>query len=106
MEDGVDSVTVLLGRRSECDVLDQLVVAVRAGEGRAVVIHGEAGIGKTALLDYAAEKAENFRVEHASGVEWEMDLAFAGLHQLCTQMLDRLDRLPGPHALPSRPLLA
>jgi DNA-binding CsgD family transcriptional regulator len=87
---------MLLGRRSECDVLDQLIDEVRAGEGRALVIHGEAGIGKTALLEYAAEKAGNFRVERASGVEWEMDLAFAGLHQLCTQMLDRIDRLPDP----------
>jgi DNA-binding CsgD family transcriptional regulator len=97
MEGGVESRDeVLLGRRSECDVLDQLIDAVSAGEGRALVIHGEAGIGKTALLESAAEKAENFRVERASGVEWEMDLAFAGLHQLCTQMLDRLDRLPDP----------
>jgi DNA-binding CsgD family transcriptional regulator len=87
---------MLIGRRSECDVLDQLIDAVSAGEGRALVIHGEAGIGKTALLEYAAEKARNFRVERASGVEWEMGLAFAGLHQLSTQMLDRLERLPGP----------
>jgi DNA-binding CsgD family transcriptional regulator len=87
---------VLLGRRSECDVLDQLIGAVNAGEGRALVIHGEAGIGKTALLEYVAEKAGNFRVERASGVEWEMDLAFAGLHQLCAPMLGCLDRLPDP----------
>ena len=87
---------MLRGRSAECDMLDQLIDAVGAGEGSALVIHGEAGIGKTALLEYAAEKAENFRVERASGVEWEMDLAFAGLHQLCTQMLDRLDRLPDP----------
>ena len=77
-------------------MLDQLIDAVGAGEGRALVIYGEAGIGKTALLEYAAEKAENFRVERASGVEWEMDLAFAGLHQLCTQTLDRLELLPDP----------
>jgi DNA-binding CsgD family transcriptional regulator len=87
---------VLLGRRNECDVVDQLIDGVSAGEGRSLVIHGEAGIGKTALLEYAAEKAASFRVERASGVEGEMDLAFAGLHQLCTQMLDRLDRLPEP----------
>jgi DNA-binding CsgD family transcriptional regulator len=77
-------------------VLDQLIDAVCAGEGRALVVHGEAGIGKTALLEYAAEKAEECRVERASGVEWEMDLAFAGLHQLCARMVDYLDRLPEP----------
>src|SRR4029450_1517643 len=87
---------MLIGRRSECDVLDQLIGAVNAGEGRALGIPGEAGIGKTALLEYVAEKAGNFRVERASGVEWEMDLAFAGLHQLCAPMLGCLDPLPDP----------
>jgi hypothetical protein len=60
------------------------------------VVRGEAGVGKTALLDYLAEQATGSRVAHASGVESEMELAYAGVHQLLTPMLDRLERLPGP----------
>jgi hypothetical protein len=77
-------------------VLDQLIEAVRAGEGRALVMRGEPGVGKTALLDYLAEHASGCRVAHASAVESEMELAYAGVHQLLTPMLDRLERLPGP----------
>ncbi len=61
-----------------------------------LVVRGEPGIGKTALLDYAAGRAAGFRVVRAWGVESEMELAFAGLHQLCVPMLGRLDQLPGP----------
>ena len=86
----------LQGRRSECAVLDQLIEAVRAGESRALVVRGEPGMGKTALLDYLAGHAPGCRVVRAAGVQSEMELAFAGLHQLCAPMLDRLDRLPGP----------
>jgi len=86
----------LLGRRAERDVLDRLVGAVRAGESRALVVRGEPGVGKTALLEYLAGQASGCRVATAAGVQSEMELAFAGLHQLLAPMLDRLDRLPGP----------
>ena len=87
---------VLLGRRSECEVLDRLLGAVRAGESRALVVRGDPGVGKTALLEYLVEHALGCRVARAAGVQSEMELAFAGLHQLLAPMLDRLDRLPGP----------
>jgi len=77
-------------------VLDRLVEAVRAGESRALVVRGEPGVGKTALLDYLAGNALGCRVVRAVGVQSEMELAFAALHQLCAPMLDRLERLPGP----------
>jgi DNA-binding CsgD family transcriptional regulator len=85
----------LRGRRSECDVLDRLIEAVRAGESRALVVRGEPGVGKTALLDYLAEHASGCRVARAAGVQSEMELAFAGLHQLLAPTLGRLERLPG-----------
>ena len=86
----------LTGRRSECETLDRLVEAVRAGESRALVVRGEAGVGKTALLDYLADHASGCLVARTTGVQSEMELAFAGVHQLCAPMLDHLDRLPGP----------
>src|SRR5262245_55875452 len=86
----------LLGRHSECAALDQLVAAVRAGSSRALVLRGEPGIGKTALLEYLRGRASGCGVARATGVESEMELAFGGLHQLCAQLLDRLERLPGP----------
>ena len=88
--------TGLTGRRRECDVLDQLIDAVRAGKSRALVVVGEPGVGKTALLEYAAGRASGCRVVRAAGVQSEMELAFAGLQQLCAPMLDRVDRLPVP----------
>jgi DNA-binding CsgD family transcriptional regulator len=87
---------VLRGRRTECRALDRLLDAVRAGESRVLVLRGEAGIGKSALLEYAVERASGCRVARASGVQSEMELAFAGLQQLCAPMLDRLDLLPAP----------
>jgi DNA-binding CsgD family transcriptional regulator len=84
------------GRASEREVLDRLLENARAGHSGAVVIRGEAGIGKTALLRYAARQASGFRVAQVAGVECEMELPFAGLHQLCGPMLDRLDALPEP----------
>jgi len=72
--------TALTGRRSECGVLDRLIEAVGAGESRALVVRGEAGVGKTALLEYLVEQAPGFRVVRAAGVQSEMELAFAGLH--------------------------
>jgi hypothetical protein len=86
----------LLGRRRECDALDRLLDAVRGGEGRTLMVRGQPGVGKTALLDYLAEHASGCRVMRVAGVEAEMELAFAGLHQLCAPMLDRLQRLPAP----------
>jgi DNA-binding CsgD family transcriptional regulator len=86
----------LRGRRGECDVLDRVLEAVRAGEGRALVVRGEPGVGKTALLHYLAEHASGCRVARAAGVESEMELAYAGLHQLLAPMLDRVHRLPVP----------
>jgi len=93
--------TNLHGRRAECGVLDGLLQGVRRGRSAVLVVRGEAGVGKTALLDYAVESAPELRSVRAAGVEPEMELAFAGLHQLCGPMLDRLGRLPGPqrHAL-------
>src|SRR3954464_6410433 len=86
----------LYGRQSECGALDELLAAVRSGRSAALVIRGEAGIGKSALLEYVTERASGIRVARAMGVESEMELAFAGLHQLCAPMLDRLERLPDP----------
>ena len=86
----------LLGRRNECQTLDRLLEAVRGGKSRALVVRGEAGVGKTALLQYAIDSASELRVVRAVGVESEMELAFAGLQQLCAPMLDRIERLPGP----------
>src|SRR5215470_11748577 len=86
----------LRGRRTELAALDRLLAEARAGQSRVLVLRGEAGVGKTALLDYLQEQASGFRVARAVGVESEMELAFAGLHQLCTPMLGNLDGLPGP----------
>jgi AAA ATPase domain len=84
----------LRGRKGESEALDRLVEAVRAGESRALVVRGEPGVGKTMLLDYVVERASGCRVAWAFGVQSEMELAFAGLHQLCAPMLDRIGCLP------------
>jgi DNA-binding CsgD family transcriptional regulator len=86
----------LLGRSAECAALEQLVGTVRDGPSRALVLRGEAGVGKSALLDYLAAHAPGCTIARATGVESEMELAFAGLHQLCAPFLGHLDRLPGP----------
>jgi DNA-binding CsgD family transcriptional regulator len=83
-------------RHSECEVLDRLLDAIRRGESRVLVMRGDAGVGKTALLEYAVERASGCRVARAAGVQSEMELPFAGLQQLCAPMLDRLGRLPAP----------
>jgi DNA-binding CsgD family transcriptional regulator/tetratricopeptide (TPR) repeat protein len=88
----------LLGRRDECQALADLLRGVRAGHSAAIVLNGEAGIGKTALLEYTAGAASGCRVLRLVGVESEMELAFAGLHQLCAPLMDRLDVLPAPQA--------
>jgi DNA-binding CsgD family transcriptional regulator/tetratricopeptide (TPR) repeat protein len=86
----------LHGRRDECQAVDQRLVAARSGRSATLVIRGEPGVGKSALLDYAMDSASGFRIARATGVQSEMELAFAGLHQFCGQMLGRLHRLPGP----------
>jgi DNA-binding CsgD family transcriptional regulator len=85
-----------VGRTSERELLDGLLARVRDGGSEVLVIRGEAGIGKTALLRYAARQASGYRVAELTGVEAEMELAFAGIHQLCGTMLDRLGALPAP----------
>src|SRR5436190_3121358 len=87
---------VLHGRRSEREALDGLLEAVRGGQSRVLVVSGEPGVGKTALVESAIGSASGFRVMRAIGVESEMELAFAALQQLCAPLLDRLDRLPAP----------
>jgi DNA-binding CsgD family transcriptional regulator len=87
----------LLNRQQERTALDEVLRDVRSGRGRAVMVRGEAGVGKTALMEYAvAAAAEDMRLIRAAGVESEMELAFASLHLLCVPLLDRLQALPAP----------
>jgi AAA ATPase domain len=86
----------LLGRSSEREVLDRLLEAARRGEGGVLVVHGEPGVGKTALLRYAVQAAREFRVARAAGVEGEMELPFAAVQQLCSSMLQLTEHLPHP----------
>ena len=86
----------LLGRTAELEILDQLIVNVRSGQSAVLVVRGEPGIGKTALLRHLIGQASGFRVIRATGIESEMELPFAGLHQLCAPMLGRLDSLAEP----------
>ncbi len=86
----------LMDRLAERDALDRLVDAVRAGESRSMVVRGDPGVGKTVLLDYLAGQAHGCRVARVTGVQSEMELAFAGLHQLCAPMLEHLGRIPAP----------
>ncbi|HEV2258534.1 MAG TPA: AAA family ATPase, partial [Streptosporangiaceae bacterium] len=91
-----DHAAPLRGRTRELRVLDRFIDGVRAGESQVLVVRGEPGVGKTALLDYVAGRAPGCRVARAAGMQSEMELAFAGLHQLCAPMLDRAERLPAP----------
>jgi DNA-binding CsgD family transcriptional regulator len=86
----------LLGRRAECEFLDGALADALAGRSRVVVLRGDAGAGKSALLNFVAERATGWRVASAVGVESEMELAYGGLHQLCAPMLDHADQLPTP----------
>jgi len=90
---------MLLGRQHECGVLDRLLTAARAGHGAALVVHGEPGIGKTALLEYAISTATDFQVLRAVGIEAEVELPFAGLHQMCSPDPSALDALPAPQRI-------
>lgn len=86
----------LVGRHRECAVLDELLVGLRAGESRVRVFHGEAGIGKSVLLEYAVARASQVTVTRAQGVEADMELPYASLHQLCAPFLAQVEALPGP----------
>ena len=86
----------LLGRRTECAALDGLLTDALDGHSRVVVLRGEAGVGKSALLGYLTERVTRWHVARAVGVESEMELDYSGLHQLCAPMLDHLERLPAP----------
>src|SRR3954468_14070696 len=87
---------VLVGRAGERRRLDRLLEDVRGEQSAVLVVRGETGVGKTALLHYCAQQASGVRVARIAGVESEMELAFAGLHQLCAPMLDRAGALPAP----------
>ena len=87
---------LLVGRLREREALDRLLDAARDGYGNVLVVHGDPGIGKSALLEYAIAQAGSFRVARAVGVEGEMELPFAALQQLCTPELEFRERLPAP----------
>ena len=93
-----DRAPELIDRVTERVALDRLLEAVRVGESQALVVRGEPGVGKTVLLEYLAGRAADTgcQVARAAGVQSEMELAFAGLHQLCVPLLDHAERLPGP----------
>lgn len=86
----------LRGRLNECETLDRLLTNVREGQSQVLVVRGEAGVGKSALLDYLVQNASGCRVARVAGVEYEMEIAYAGLHQLCAPMLGLREGLPGP----------
>jgi hypothetical protein len=90
----IDRAQHLRGRRAECTTLERLTALARSGQSQVLVVRGEAGIGKTALLEFVATRAADFRPARVSGVESEMELVFAALHQLCTPLLDCIDGLP------------
>ena len=77
-------------------MLDRLLEAAREGHGGVLVVYGEPGVGKTALLEYAVEAGQDFRVVRTAGVEGEMELDYAALQQLCSPLLELSDRLPDP----------
>ncbi|MCZ4492538.1 MAG: LuxR family transcriptional regulator fused with ATPase domain, partial [Conexibacter sp.] len=86
----------MLGRECEREALGRLLDAARGGDGGVLVVHGEPGVGKTALLDWTVQEGGQLRVLRTVGVEGEIELPFAALHQLCSPILDRSDRLPDP----------
>lgn len=86
----------LRGRDAECGTLRGMIATVQSGSHQVLVLRGEAGVGKTALLRYVSEVASGFRCVQVAGVESDMELAFAGLQQLCAPLMDRFDELPQP----------
>ena len=93
----------LIGRRAETARISALLGEIPAGTGAALMLQGEAGIGKTALLEWAAGQAGDMRVLRATGIESELELAFSGLAELCLPLLGRLDEIPAPQAGASGP---
>src|SRR3954463_4123219 len=91
-----DPGAALRGRHSECEALDRLVAGARDARASALVLRGEAGVGESALLEYVARASTGCRTARAAGIESEMELAFAGLQQLCSPFLDHLAHLPEP----------
>src|SRR6186997_690635 len=90
------AVPSLRGREDECTLLDELLHDVRRGRSRSLAIRGEAGIGKTALLGQLVDLAPDFALARGLGVESDMELAYASLHQLCAPLLNRTSALPDP----------
>ncbi len=90
------STGAFLGRGTEVQLLTRLIESARHGESAVLVVRGEPGVGKTALIEHVLASTPDARVLHAAGVESEMELPFAALHQLCSPVLNRLDGLPGP----------
>jgi len=88
--------TSLIDRRHECEVLDELLTDVLTCASRAIVLRGEAGVGKSALMDHLSDQVAGCHVSRAVGVESEMELAYSGIHQLCGPLLNHLNRLPAP----------
>lgn len=93
---GQGAAQALRGRTRECETLHNLVATVRSGSCQVLVLRGEAGVGKTALLDYVCEAASGFQIVHVAGVESDMELAFAGLQQLCAPLMTHIDAIPEP----------
>src|SRR3954454_24797163 len=96
MGSGQPGRTRMWGRERERALLDELISAIRRGESRSLLLRGEAGIGKTALLEHLRESASDLQVVRAVGVESEMELPSASLHQLCAPMLHLVDKIPPP----------
>ena len=96
---------MLVGREAEQRELDSLLQSAREERSAVLVLRGEPGIGKTALLDYAEQQADGMRVLRCVGIEAEHELPFAGMHQLVRPCLDLVDRLPGPQAAAMRSAL-
>ena len=86
----------LIGRNREREVLDRLLTDVQANRSRVLVVRGEAGIGKSALLDYLSDRASGCQIARAAGTEAEIELPFASLHQLCAPLFGSIDRIPAP----------
>jgi DNA-binding CsgD family transcriptional regulator len=96
MADAGQSTAMLFGRQSECERLTRLIADTQAGHSQVLVLHGPAGIGKSALLEFVVERATAFQIVQLAGIEAEMEFAYAGLHLLCAPYLDRMDVLPDP----------
>ena len=86
----------LLGRKRELEAIDRLLDSARGGRGGVLVVHGEPGVGKSAVVEYELEDARDFRTLQTAGVDAEMELAYAALQQLCSPVLDFMEGLPEP----------